>query len=336
MSPAKDPRLDVRRGGFERDTATDVSGRGLGEAETLDSLLDRWLASRTDVRDVTRQGYRDVLVPVRDRLGDRSVVELTTSDVHGLIAWMSTSGGRRGQPLSPRSVAAALGALSQAIDLAEREQTVAANVARAVDRPRHVPRQAETWTPTELRRFREHAVQDRLAPAWLLSLAGLRRSEVLGLRWQDVDVTEGRLRVEQGRVAVTPTSDAISEPTRGQERRSIQIGMVPGVLPALRQLHTRQAAERCAAGAIYHESGLLVVDETGFPLRPAWYSDRFSSLCRAADVPIVSLRSLRCTASGFLLEAGLRPEAVRDWLGQEPEVVRARCQPDAARPSRQP
>ncbi len=283
------------------------------------------------MREVTLQGYRDVLVPVRNRLGDRLVSTLTTSDMHTLVTWMSSRGGRRGQGLSPRSVAATLGALSQALDLAQREGTVLANVARTVERPQQIKRNVLLWSPEHVRLFQERAVLDRLGAAWLLSLAGLRRSEVLGLRWRDVDLAEGRLRIEQSRVAVTPTSDAIAGPTPGRERRAIQIGMVPGILPALRRLHHREAAECRDAGGAYLESGLIVVDETGFPLRPAWYSDRFAALCRAADVPTVPLRTLRCTAVDFLLGSGLRPECVEDWLGQDPEVVRARCQPAALR-----
>lgn len=329
MGATRDPELDERRPDAAAGSLS-ADARGL-PSETVDSLADRWLASRTDVREVTLQGYRDVLVPVRNRLGNRLVSTLTTSDMRAMVTWMSSRGGRRGQPLSPRSVAAALGAFSQALDLAQREGTVTVNVARAVERPKQVKRRLVTWTPEDVRRFQDHAVLDRLGAAWLLSLAGLRRAEVLGLRWQDADLAEGRLRIEQSRVAVTPTSDAIAGLTRGQERRSIQIGMVPGVLPALRQLRDLQAAERREVGAAYRETGLVVVDEAGFPLRPAWYSDRFATLCRAADIPVVPLRNLRCTAVDFLLGSGLRRECLREWLGQEPDLVLARCAPDALR-----
>jgi integrase len=327
VSSARDASARARHGG-SAPTRASADSEAIG-GDTVDVLLDRWLASRNDVREVTRQGYRDVLVPVRHHLGDHLVAGLATSDVLDLVDWMLSRGGRRGQPLSPRSVAATLGALSQALDLALREETVTVNVARAVERPRQAPRQEASWTQDDVLHFREYAAHDRLAAAWLLSLTGLRRAEVLGLRWQDVDVTGGRLRVEQGRVAVTPTSDVISALTSRQGRRCIQVGMVPGVLPALRRLLDRQADERTGRGEAYHDSGLVVVDEGGLPLRPAWYSDRFAALCRGAGVPTVSLRSLRCTALDFLLGSGVRRECVRDWLGQEPEAVLARCRRDA-------
>lgn len=307
-------------------TRTDVArGAYLARStDTLDALCQRWLDGRRDVREITVQGYRYALVPARRRLGERRVQDLTVADLDGLAEWMRREGGRGGRPLSPRSVAATLGAVSQVLDLAMREELVARNVARMVKRPRQVRRDAARWDAAQAAAFRAHVLPDRLAAAWLLSLAGLRRSEVLGLRWEDVDLDAGTVRVERGRVSVTATTDAVDEPKSEQSRRVIPVGLIPGVVPALRTLRTRQSAERLARGTGYRSSGYVVVDERGRAPRPEWYSDRFSALCREADVPVIHLHATRHTAADTLLAAGVPAVDVAAWLGHTTEVLHDR------------
>lgn len=291
---------------------------GCAREETLDRLLDRWLGSRQDVRDVTLQGYRDVLVPVRARLGSRAVCEVGVDDVAELADWMARAGGRRGQGLSPRTVAAALGALAQAVDLAVAEGTLSGNVARSVPRPRAERlRTGARWTPRDIAAFREVASEDRLAAAWLLALAGMRRSEVLGLRWEDVDLRTGAVRVEVVRVAVTPRSASLHALHKHASLRTVPAGHIPGILPALRRLRTQQAAERLAAGPAYVESGFVVVDKEGSPVRPEWFSDRFKALRVAARVPPIPMHSLRHAAVLVLREAGIPAVCIAEWLGMD-------------------
>lgn len=87
-------------------------------------------------------------------------------------------------------------------------------------RPRQLRTDPQRWTAAEAAQFRAHVLTDRLAAAWLLSLAGLRRSEVLGLRWEDVDLNAGLVRIKRARVAVTPARDAVDEPKSEQSRRA--------------------------------------------------------------------------------------------------------------------
>ena len=81
---------------------------------------------------------------------------------------------------------------------AERRRLVR-NVARRVKPPEHTPRERETWSKAEVRKFLAKASSDRLYVAWRLSLYGLRRGEVLGLRWSDIDLRAGTLTVNQAR-----------------------------------------------------------------------------------------------------------------------------------------
>lgn len=121
----------------------------------------------------------------------------------------------------------------------------------------------------------------------------------------DVDLDAGVVRIQRGRVAVTPTRDAVDEPKSEQSRRVVPVGLLPGVVDALRAFRAVQARDRLAAGGAYRDSGCVVVDELGTPPRPEWYSDRFRRLCRDADLPVIRLHATRHTAADVLLHAGM-------------------------------
>ena len=104
-----------------------------------------------------------------------------------------------------------------------------------------------TWTPQQVGRFREHVRGERLYACWLLTLAGWRRSEVLGLTWPAVDFDAGTVSVAQGRVVVRGAGTTTGEPKSKRSRRTLP--MPAEVMAALRALHAaRRPLERLALG----------------------------------------------------------------------------------------
>lgn len=309
--------VDATRAGVASGSYTPPS------AETVRQLVRRWLDSRRDIRPVTVEGYSTQLAPVLRHLGDRKVQALTVADVESLIQWMSTEGGARGQALSARSVRAALVALSQALDLAAREGTVNRNVARLARRPR-TRKVAGTdlshWQPEELRAFVQHADSDPLAGAWRLTACGLTRADVLGLRWTDIDLATGVVRISQGRVALEK-SDHVDDPKSASRRRAVPVEeMWPGTVALLKALSARQAADRLKAGPAWTDSGFVVVDVLGRGVRPEWYSDRFRAVGREAELPSITLHSVRHSLAFWLHSLGVTPADAAALLGHTVEV----------------
>lgn len=298
----------------ERVTRTSEARQARSEAETVKALCERWVKGRRDVRAVTREGYRNVLSPVRQQLGDVRVVDLTTQDVNGLVEWMLTEGGQRGKGVSARTVNAALGAFAQALDLAVGEGAIPRNVVRLVKRPREVKRDPQRWDAQQIATFRAHADQDEWAAAWRLSLCGLRRSEVLGLTWAAVDWTAGCVRIEQARVQVTPTESAVDEPKSAASRRVVPVeAMMPGTMALLRAM--RLASPRSG------DEDPVLVDAAGGEPRPEFYSRRFAALCRGAKVPVIRLHATRHSAADLLLSKGMPMVDVAALLGHTVDVL---------------
>jgi integrase len=220
--------------------------------------------------------------------------------------------------VSARTVVTMLVVLSSALDDAVAQGLVARNVARMVKRPKVTAAEMSTLTPQQAAQFRAHVRGDRLVACWLLTLAGLRRSEVLGLRWSDVDLDAATVSVAQGRVVVaggTVTGDPKST------RSARTLPMPPDVLAALRAFNTRQATEHLALGGGWPDTGLVAVNADGSPVRPETYSKAFAAHCVAAGVPVIRLHDVRHTAATMLLDGGTAPSATAKWLGHDPAIT---------------
>lgn len=308
---------------------------------TVDALCEQWLTSRLDVRAVTVEGYRGVLAPVRRRLGERAVESITRADIGALVPWLSEHGGRvstahpEGRPLSARSVRASLVALGQVWDLAVSYGHATENVVRGAKAPRQARRlgiDLEHWTSDQLIRFRDHADGHPLAAAWRLTLCGLTRADVLGLRWSDVNMDAGTVAVSQGRVQLQYGGQRayVDEPKSPQRRRTVPVELIhPGTMALLRTMRAQQMRDRMAAGGAWQDSGLVVVDELGVPVRPERYSDAFRGLCAAAGVPTIRLHSVRHSLAFWLHHVGVAPADAAAFLGHTVEVHLGTYLPDS-------
>jgi integrase len=160
--------------------------------------------------------------------------------------------GRGG--LAPKTVRNIHGALHTALRDAVR-WGYARNVAAAADLPKGMTPEMRVWSPEQLRAFLEHVQDDRLYAAWLLlATTGMRRGEVAGLRWVDVDLDAGRVSPRRPRVVVN-FEVVVSEPKTAKGRRSLALD--PATVASLREHRRRQLEERLAVGPRWEDSGLV-------------------------------------------------------------------------------
>jgi integrase len=289
-------------------------------ATTVNAALDAYLRSALFEREAaTRVSYTGALLPVRERLGARKLQSLTRADVEDLRDWLLTSGRRRGgtpgTPLGARSVALTLGRLRAALELACAEGLIARNPAEHVRPPRQAKRAATTWSAGQLRAFLELAGADRLAACWRMTLYGMRRGEVAGLRWDAVDLDAGTVTIGLARVLVYGKV-VIKAPKSERGFRTLPLD--PDLIAALRLLHKRQAAERLAAGGAYEPGpggGWVAADELGAPVHPEWLTDEFGRLAAAAGLPRIRLHDARHSMNSLLAAAGVPDHIRAAWCG---------------------
>lgn len=174
-------------------------------------------------------------------------------------------------------------------------------------------RTMHTWTANELHRFLAYVVDDPLHYAWLLAAnTGMRRSELCGLRWADVELDRARLAVRQ-RLASVDGRPELSEPKSNTSGRTIDLDH--RTVTALRSRRASQLEQRLGWGPGWHDLDLVVTREDGNWIHPDWITELFRRRTRSAGVPAIRLHDLRHTHATLLLKAGANPKVVSERLG---------------------
>jgi integrase len=285
-------------------------------------LTETWLPGIAHtIKAATLHSYRrNVRLHVAGRpVGRRQLQDLTPADLSGLYGQL-LAGDAEHRKLSPRSVRYVHTIVHRALRDAVKWQAVVRNPAEAADPPPPSSSpEMHTWSGAELGRFLAYVAADRLAGGWwLLATTGMRRGEVLGLRWSDVDLDAGSLRIT--RTLITTGSRRRGEPgmawgtpKTAKGRRSVALD--PATVTALRQHRKRQLAERLAAGEAYDDGDLVVCLADGTPVHPKTMSYTFEREIRRAGLPPIRLHDLRHTHATLALRAGVHPRVVQERLG---------------------
>ena len=174
---------------------------------------------------------------------------------------------------------------------------------------------AKSWTVAEVETFRDSVRDERLFACWLLSCYGLRRSEVLGLRWSHIDGEV--LRVRRGRVAVGNTSE---EGLPKSRRSARELPLLGELAAALRTLKIKQKAETFALGVEWTDDRLIAVHEDTTPVRHEWYSDEFQRLRKRVGLREITLKRLRNTSVSLMLDQRHPVHVVAAWHGHDPAM----------------
>jgi integrase len=204
--------------------------------------------------------------------------------------------------------------LNTALSDAARKGTVVRNVVALADAPSLQARkrpEVKAWEVDQLIRFLDAIDAHRMAPAFSFAAhTGMRRGEVLGLRWRDLDLDAGRVSVRQALVSVGYET-SISDVKTGTSRRRIDIG--DDVVQVLRDWYKTRTEER--DGVAPTDDDLVFVKADGSSMHPDIFSQVFDRTVARIDVPAISLHDLRHTHATLLLKAGVHVKVVSERLG---------------------
>jgi len=315
------PRAQEMKGGFRtKDEAGKALARLITELEdgtrvepsklTVGTYLDQWLAGAkgSNIRTSTWKSYEVIMrTHVAPELGDVLLQQLTRDQVRAMYAKVSAKG--RSAKTTHNVHLALRKAFADAVDggllranPAERGHKLSG------DRP-----EMKTWSAAEVRLFLERSADDDNRVAWRLALqTGMRRGELLGLRWQDVDLDASRLSVRQQLVRADDQV-MFGPPKTKAGRRSISLDA--GTVIALRAHKLRQSP--LSAG----KHDLVFARGDGRPHDPDVITQQFESAIRRAGVKRIRLHDCRHTHASLLLEAGIHPKVVQERLGHSSVMV---------------
>jgi integrase len=249
---------------------------------------------------------------IKPALGDTRLPDLSPGDLVRFYNELRTE-------LSERTLKQVHDIISGALRHAAESHPplVARNVASVIPRdarpkPRRKADDIKCWTADELRVFLASVADDRLCALYTFaSLTGMRRGELLALKWQDINMDTGQVAVRRSLVAV---GAKVHEGTpKSGEARTIAID--PQTIALLKRHRSAQLEDRMRAGEMWIDTGRVFTREDGSDLRPGSVSGAFDRRAKAAPVPTLRLHDLRHTHATLMLAAGVHPKVVQERLG---------------------
>ena len=263
----------------------------------------------------TAANYRMLVAAyIVPNIGSKRLDRLTVADIQRLYSELRRSGGRGGKPLSGTQVRNIHRVLHNMLSYARRMGYLAVNPADAVEKPREDTRERTVYTPEQVRLFLTAAQEDRLGALWhLVVTTGLRRAEVAGLRWKDVnlDAVPPVLMVRSSQTMAGATVIETSPKTRAGRRTIVLDGSTSEALRAHGKRMIVEAEELGTGGL----SQYVFVDEVGEPYRPVTITRLLHAFQQKVGLPEITLHDLRHTSATLALLAGVHPKVVSERHG---------------------
>lgn len=290
-------------------------------------LRDEWLPTLTSLAPSTRNSYRSVVdTYIAPHVGDTRLCDVTAGQIAKLYKRLRESGSNRKgkggvrvvRPLSERTVhkvhVTLTSSFAHAVESGMLRVSPIAQLPKK-NRPKqggHDRAEMRVWTAEQARAFLAAATDDRHGAIYDLDLnTGLRRGELAGLRWEDVDLDRAQLAVRRNRVSVDHTvHDGVPK-----SRKARTVDLDADTVAMLRAHRRRQLEERLKWGEAWTDTGLVFTREDGTALHPTTITWHLKRLTKLAKVPTIRLHDLRHTHATLGLAAGVPVKVMQERLG---------------------
>jgi len=278
--------------------------------QTLKDYLEYWLEDvhKMNIRVSTYVKYKKLLKHILPTLGQTMLQKLTPQQVQKLYANKLKEG------LSPKMVVNIHGVLHKALDNAVKWGLVAKNVCDLVSPPRLPKIEQQVLTLEQAHTLFEHVKKHRLEVVLMLALTtGMRRGEILALRWHDVNLHEGSIQVKRTVDYIPHYGYVETEPKTARGFRKI---MLPSfVVGALKAHRLQQDEVRSKAGDKWVEKELIFCGLLGDYFNPNYLLRVFKQVLIDAGLPHMRFHDLRHSAATILLSMNIHPKVVQELLG---------------------
>lgn len=284
-----------------------------------DYLLERWLPTKqSQLRPSTFSSYRNnVITHVIPRIGLIPLQKLQPEDLDTFYAHLLRDGRRNGAGggLAPKTVRIIHGIIRKALADAMRKGTVTRNVADLADPPKvrlGGSREMTVWSADELREFLA-GIEDNdwYVPIYIAANTGMRRGEVLGLTWRNVDLDAARLVVSQQILSVEYEA-SVADVKTSNSRRTIDLD--PRTVAVLKAWRRQQLEQKMSTGRRGNDEFVFTHPDGG-PIHPDLFSQSWQRLMRDSELRTIRLHDLRHTHATILLKAGVPVKVVSERLG---------------------
>src|SRR5215211_3195161 len=281
------------------------------ENMTVSNYMTRWLedSAKGDLAPRTYHNYRlQIRLHISPTIGSLKLSKLTAAHVQSLYAAKLREG------LKPSSVRYIHAVLHRALEQAVRFHLIPFNPAARVDTPKLRQQEITPLDAEQARRFLQAASCEKFEALYVLSLTvGLRCGEALGLKWSDIDLDAGTLRVVRQLQRIREGGGLVFMEPKNASRRTVDLPQ--RAVEALRSHRHTQVEEKLRVTG-YEDSGLVFATGKGTPLDAQNIINRhFKPLLKRAELPSIRWHDLRHTCFTILLARGMHPKYVQHLAG---------------------
>ena len=306
-----DTKRDATRAFNEHKVKMDKGTQIMPSEYTFAQWLDYWYKDiiLPQIEETTAYGYRGMIENyLKPQLGEIRLQKLTARDIQQYYTWLMGE-----KELSPNTVIKHHNLLTNTLNAAERQEYITKNPMRAVSPPKKRQREAKFYTPEQLGILLDKAVGTRLElPVFICAYLGLRRGELCGLRWSDVDLEHKTITIENTRTQAGKKEIEKGTKTASSTRTLYLPDTLCDMLKAARE---HQQACRAEYKNAYDDNDYVVVMEDGKPFRPNYLSELFGKFLADNDLPKIVLHELRHTFASLSNQAGIPAYNIGKALG---------------------
>lgn len=289
-----------------------IAARNITVGQWLNTWLNEYVKHK--VRPTTWESYESIIrVHVTPVIGHIQLQELRPEQLQKLYNDKLRSGNMKKQGgLSATTVRYISAAIQQALKQAVKNGWIMHNVAEWTEKPQSKKKEIQPLTLEQVNLFLTAAKDNPLYEAFLLEgVTGLRRGELLGLRWQDIDMEQNRLTVNQA-VILTNQGLLFSEPKTKASRRTIPL---PDAVMATLKTHRKRQIETQMQAGVRNEHDLLFCNPRGGIVDPLQLVRQFEKVLSLAGLPRIRFHDMRHTHATLLLAQGEHVKVVQERLG---------------------
>lgn len=283
---------------------------------TFREYLDYWLENYAKINTAVRtyENYSYIISQhLKPSLGNIKLSKLQPSHLQEYYSKKLDDGKIEGGGLSPQSVKHHHRLINKVLKDAVKWQFIIRNVAEAVSPPKTKKIEMQTWNNEQVKTFLEVSKESRYYLIYLTAInTGMRRGEVLGLRWQDIDFENNILYVRQSLQEVKKVGLTFKEPKSGKSR---SITITPSLTKEFKKLYKQQLEEKLLLGREYDDLDLVFAQKNGRPIQPTEMARNYRKMVDKSGLPYIRFHDLRHTHATLLLQQGVHPKVVSERLG---------------------
>ncbi|MEK4508248.1 site-specific integrase [Paenibacillus sp. FSL K6-2524] len=275
-------------------------------SEFLDHWMDNYV--QYNCEETTVYGYKNILKHMKDHIGQVELQKLQSGHLQEYYKYLMET-----KKLSPNTVHKHHACAKKSLSYALKQQLVYRNVADGVSLPRRKRFEGQSYTKEQLRELLQLVKGTRLElPIFLAGYMGLRRGEIVGLKWKYVDLDQRVIHIQEVRTSAGKNV-IVKAPKTEKSRRTLYIE--DELLELLQACKEKQSEFKKVFGEGYHNTGYIYVHENGKPYRVNTVTEQFKDFLEKNNLRRIRFHELRHTFTSILYAEGVDLKAISEALG---------------------